>query len=173
MTDLDHAIAALDALGGELPAVDGEVRLGDATLTGATLSLRSTYGSPIQASFTGGVEVGSRASLYGSVNASIGPNGTLISLTGNLNGSLLLDDWGITEFAGSIVVSPEQVALSGAGNVRLTSFPLGVTFKGTFTSSRLNPSWSLSGSACCCAAGVWESPDVEVTVGLHGLISFA
>lgn len=140
ITDGRAELVQLDA------TVDGQVQLGDATLTGATLSLRSTYGSPIQASFTGGVEVGNRASLYGSVNASIGPNGTLISLTGNLNGSLLLDDWGITEFTGSVVVSPEQVALSGAGNVRLTSFPLGVTFKGTFTSSRLNPSWSLSGS---------------------------
>ncbi len=126
--------------------VIGPLQLGDATLTGATLSVRSTYGSPLDLKFSGGLNVGSRVSLLGDVAASFGPNGTLLSLTGNLSGSLALDSWGLLDFNGAVVANSEKVTLTGAGSLQTTNFPLGVTFRGTFTSSLLNPSWSLSGS---------------------------
>jgi hypothetical protein len=127
-------------------AVSGTVQLGDATLTGATLRIRSQFGSPLDLSFTGGLKVGTRADLSGSIDASFGPNGTLLSLVGQMDGSLLLDSWGLFDFGGSVVASPEQVTLSGSGSILMTNFPLGVRFNGSFTSSRTTPAWSLHGS---------------------------
>lgn len=126
--------------------VNGAVQLGDVTLTGATLAVRSTYGSPLDLSFSGGLQVGNRANLNGTVAASFGPNGGLLSLTGQLNGSLTLDSWGLLNFNGSVVASPEQVTLSGSGGISMINFPLGVNFNGTFTSSLTQPSWSLNGT---------------------------
>jgi hypothetical protein len=127
-------------------AVTGAVQLGDVTLTGATLSIRSSYGSPLDLSFNGGLKVGNRANLSGTVAASFGPNGALLSMTGQLTGSLTLDSWGLLNFNGSVVASPEQVTLSGSGGISMINFPLGVTFNGSFTSSLTQPSWSLNGS---------------------------
>ncbi len=127
-------------------AVTGSVQLGDVTLTGATFSIRSSYGSPLDLSFSGGLQVGSRANLNGTVAAAFGPNGALLSMTGQLTGSLTLDSWGLLNFNGSVVASPEQVTLSGTGGISMINFPLGVNFNGSFTSSLTQPSWSLNGS---------------------------
>ena len=126
--------------------VNGAVNLGDVTLTGANLHIGSSYGSPIDLTFAGGLKIGDRADLSGSLAASFGPNGSLISLNGELSGSLSLDSWGLVNFNGTVIASPEQVTLSGSGAVSLINFPLGITFKGSFTSSLTNPSWSLNGS---------------------------
>jgi hypothetical protein len=126
-------------------SVSGAVRLGDATLTGATLSIRSTQGSPLSLSFSGGLQVGSRANLSGSVAAVLGPNGTLLSLEGQLFGSLQLDSWGLLNFNGSVMATSDRVTLSGSGGLSMINFPLGVQFNGTFTSSLTTPSWSLNG----------------------------
>jgi len=125
--------------------VTGSVNLGDVTLTGANLHIGSSYGSPIDLTFAGGLKIGTRADLTGSLAASFGPNGSLISLSGDLTGSLSLDSWNLN-FTGSILASPEQVTLSGSGDVALINFPLGITFRGSFTSSLTTPSWSLNGS---------------------------
>jgi hypothetical protein len=127
-------------------AVAGTVQLGDATLTGANLSIRSTYGSPLAVSFSGGLQVSSRANLTGTVTALIGPNGSLLSLEGQMFGSLQLDSWGLLNFRGSVMATSEQVTLSGSGGVSMINFPLGVQFNGTFTSSLTTPSWSLNGT---------------------------
>ena len=127
-------------------SVNGAVSLGDVTLTGANLHIGTTYGNPLDVSFSGGLRVGTRADLAGSVKASFGPNGTLLSLEGQMDGSLTLDSWGVLGFHGAVVASPEQVSLSGNGNIRVINFPLGIDFNGTFTSSRTTPSWSLTGS---------------------------
>jgi hypothetical protein len=127
-------------------AVNGTLRFGDATLTGAALSVRSSYGSPLDLKFTGGLQIGSRANLSGTVAASFGPNGTLLSMDGQLTGSLTLDSWGLVNFNGRVIASPDQVTLSGSGGITMTNFPLGVTFNGTFTSSLTVPSWSLNGT---------------------------
>jgi hypothetical protein len=140
ITDGRAEVVNLDAV------VNGEVDLGDVTLTGAALSIRSLYGSPLDVSFSGGLKVGTRADLTGSVKASIGPNGSLLSLDGQMSGSLLLDSWGVMNFSGSVVASPEQVALTGSGTVTTINFPLGISFNGTFTSSLTSPSWSLNGN---------------------------
>lgn len=140
ITDGRAETVSLDA------TVDGTLSLGDVTLSGATLHIGSTYGSPLDLAFSGGLKVGSRANLNGSVQASVGPNGTLLSLTGQMSGSLQLDSWGILNFNGSVVASPEQVTLTGSGAVSLINFPLGIIFNGSFTSSLTNPSWSLNGS---------------------------
>jgi hypothetical protein len=126
--------------------VDGIVQLGDVTLTGASLRIASTYGNPLDLTFSGGVQIGTRADLSGSVAAAVGPTGSLLSLTGQLSGSLQLDSWGLLNFAGSVVASPEQVTLTGSGGVTTINFPLGVTFNGTLTSSLTEPTWSLNGS---------------------------
>jgi hypothetical protein len=126
--------------------VAGNVQLGDVTLTGANLRIASTYGNPLELTFSGGVKIGTRADLSGSVAAAVGPTGSLLSLSGQLNGSLQLDSWGLLNFAGSIVASPEQVTLTGSGGVTTINFPLGVTFNGTLTSSLTEPTWSLNGS---------------------------
>ncbi len=127
-------------------SVTGSVQLGDVTLQGATLQIDTTYGNPLDIRFAGALKVGNRADLNGSVKASFGPNGTLIALDGQMNGSLLLDSWGVLGFSGQVIASPEQVSLSGAGNIRVINFPLGIDFNGTFVSSRTTPSWKLHGS---------------------------
>lgn len=147
--DLEGAVVITDGIAEMVSldaAVTGAVNLGDVTLTGANLHIGSTYGSPLDVTFSGGLQIGSRANLTGSVAASFGPNGTLLSLSGQMNGSLLLDSWGLLDFTGSVIASPEQVTLSGSGGVSLINFPLGITFNGSFTSSLTNPSWSLHGS---------------------------
>jgi len=146
---IDGAVIITDGLAElvELNAVvTGAVNLGDITLTGASLAIRSTYGSPLDVAFSGGLKVGTRANLNGSVNASFGPGGKLLSLVGSVNGSLALDSWAIVNFGGSVIATQEQVTLSGEGGVILTNFPLGITFRGSLTSSLTNPSWSLTGS---------------------------
>lgn len=146
---LEGAVVITDGLAEAVSldaSVTGAVQLGDVTLTGANLHIGSTYGNPLDVSFSGGLQVGSRADLSGSVAASFGPNGSLLSLSGNLTGTLQLDSWGILNFNGSVVASPEQVTLSGSGAVSLINFPLGITFNGSFTSSLTTPSWSLNGS---------------------------
>lgn len=127
-------------------SVNGAVTLGDATLTGAAFSIRSSYGSPLELNFSGGLQVGSSADLTGTVAASFGPNGALLSFNGQLTGSLTLDSWGLVNFTGSVIASPEQVTLTGAGGITMTNFPLGVTFNGSFTSSLTQPTWSLNGT---------------------------
>lgn len=126
--------------------VNGAVNLGDLTLTGANLHIGSIGSNPLELTFSGGLKVGTKADLNGSVAASFGPNGKLLSLTGNMSGSLQLDTWGILGFNGSVVASSDQVTLSGSGGVSLINFPLGIDFKGSLTSSLNNPSWSLNGS---------------------------
>lgn len=128
-------------------AVNGQVDLGDVTLTGANMSIRSTYGSPLDISFSGGIAIGNRADLNGSLKASIGPNGKLMYLQGEINGSMALDSWALLNFSGSIVATVDQVTVTGSGGVHLNAFPLGLTLKGSLTSSLTNPSWSLSGTA--------------------------
>ena len=127
--------------------VNGSVDLGDVELTGATLNVESSYGSPLDIYFSGGLEVGNNADLTGSVDASFGPNGTLLSLDGQMSGSLQLGSWGLIDFNGEVVASPEQVTLSGTGGVTTINFPLGIYFNGSFTSSLQEPTWSLNGSA--------------------------
>jgi hypothetical protein len=136
--------------------VTGSLTFGDVTLTGANLHIASTYGSPLDLSFSGSLAVGSRANLTGSLSAAFGPNGTLLSLEGQMSGSMLLDSWGIANFGGSVVASSEQVTLSGSGTVTTINFPLGISFKGTFTSSLTQPSWSLNGS------GVFRIASIQV-----------
>ena len=147
---LEGAVVITDGLAEQVnldATVNGTVDLGDVTLDNATLSVRSSYGSPLDVSFAGGLKVGTNADLTGSVDASFGPNGTLLSLDGQLTGSLQLDSWGLLNFNGSVVASPDQVTLSGAGAVSLINFPLGITFDGSFTSSLSHPTWSLNGAA--------------------------
>ncbi|MEZ5311502.1 MAG: hypothetical protein R2735_13110 [Microthrixaceae bacterium] len=128
-------------------SITGTVNLGDATLTGANLSLRSSYGSPIDVKFSGGIKIGTRADLSGSIAASIGPNGTLLSLQGDVYGSLSLDSWGLINFNGSIIATVDQVTVSGSCCILLTNFPAGLTLNGSLTSSLTSPSWTLNGQA--------------------------
>ncbi len=141
ITDGRAEMVALDA------AVSGNVNMGDVSLTGATLRVRSSYGSPLDISFAGGIKVGTRADLNGAITASIGPNGTLLSLRGDISGSLALDTWGIANFNGSIIATVDQVTISGSGGISLINFPLGLQLNGTLTSSLTRPSWTLHGAA--------------------------
>lgn len=127
-------------------SVNGTLNLGDLSVTGANLSIRSSYGSPLELKFAGSFKVGSRANLTGQASASFGPNGTLIAMDGDMVGQLQLDSWGVANFSGRIIVSPEQVNVTGRGSIATTNFPLGVIIDGSFTSSRTVPTWSLSGS---------------------------
>lgn len=138
ITDGRTELITLDA------SVNGTVQMGDLTLTGANLHIGSTFGSPLDITFAGGLQVGTKANVNGTIKASFGPNGTLISLVGDVTGTLALDGWNIG-FNGKVLASSDQVTLSGAGNVLMTNFPLGITINGSFTSSLTNPSWSLSG----------------------------
>ncbi len=146
---LEGAVVITDGLAETVSldaSVTGTVDLGDVTLTGANLHIGSTYGSPLDISFSGGIQVGTEADLTGSVDAIIGPDGTLLSLVGQVNGSLALDSWGLLNYSGSVIATSEQVTLTGAGTVSVINFPLGVTFNGSFTSSLTDPSWSLHGT---------------------------
>ena len=146
-TTLGGAIVITDGLAETLSldaSVQGQVNFGDVTLTGATLSIDSTYGSPLDLSFSGGIEVGDSTDLTGDIRASFGPNGGLISMEGTINGSLQLDNWGLLGFSGTVIANPEQVTLTGSGGISLINFPLGITFNGSFTSSLTEPTWSLN-----------------------------
>lgn len=147
---LEGAVVITDGLAENVTldaSVIGTVTFGDVTLDGATLSVRSTYGSPLDLSFSGGLKVGTSADLSGVIDASFGPSGSLLSLDGQLTGSLQLDSFGLLNFNGSVVASPDQVTLTGSGAVSMINFPLGITFNGSFTSSLNEPTWSLNGSA--------------------------
>ncbi|MFM7063888.1 MAG: hypothetical protein ACKO04_10425 [Actinomycetes bacterium] len=124
--------------------VTGSLSLGDATLTGASFSIRSSYGSPLDINFSGGLKIGTKANVNASVAASIGPNGTLLTLNCAFDGTLDLGGWTLN-FTGGVVASTTQVALTGAGRVQMNSFPLGVVFNGTLVSSLTQPTWSLTG----------------------------
>ena len=138
VTDGRTELVSLDAV------VNGSIQMGDLTLTNANLHIGSTYGNPLDISFSGGLQVGTKASVNGSLVGSFGPNGTLLSLNGNVTGSLALDGWNVT-FSGVVNATSEQVALSGSGSILMNSFPLGITLNGTFTSKLTNPSWALNG----------------------------
>jgi hypothetical protein len=138
ITDGRAELISLDAV------VNGSIQMGDLTLTGASLKIRSTYGSPLDVSFNGGLQVGSKASVTGALKATFGPNGTLLSLVGDVYGTLGLDGWTVN-FNGQVLASSEQVTLSGSGAVLASNFPLGITINGSFTSKLTNPSWSLNG----------------------------
>jgi hypothetical protein len=125
-------------------SVTGSLSLGDATLTGASFSIRSSYGSPLDINFSGGLQIGTKANVNATVAASIGPNGTLLTLNGAVDGTLDLGGWTLN-FNGGVVASSAQVALTGAGRIQMNSFPLGVTFNGTLVSSLTQPTWSLTG----------------------------
>lgn len=140
ITDGRAELVHLDA------AVQGQIQMGDLTLTGAALQVRSTYGNPLDVRFTGGLKIGNKADVTGEVVASIGPNGSLLSLVGNVNGSLALDSWAVVNFSGGVVATMDQVTLSGSGGVVLNNFPAGLTISGTLTSSLNEPTWSLSGT---------------------------
>jgi hypothetical protein len=145
---LDGAVVITDGLAETVSlnaAVTGSVNLGDATLTGADLSITSSYGSPLDLSFSGGLAVGSEVALVGSLDASFGPNGTLLSLSGQASGSLDLDSW-VLDFNGNVVATPDQVTLTGNGSLAMVTFPLGITFNGSLSSKLTEPTWSLNGS---------------------------
>lgn len=127
-------------------SVAGQVHLGDVTLDSASLHISSSFGSTLSLSFNGHVTIGTSADLSGSLDAAFGPDGTLLSLTGQMNGSLQLGSWALLNFSGSVVANPEQVTVSGSGGVTTINFPLGVQFNGSFTSSLTQPSWQLNGS---------------------------
>lgn len=126
--------------------VTGQVKLGAVTLDGANLHITSSYGNTLSLSFNGHVTIGSNADLSGSLDASFGPNGTLLSLVGQMDGSLQLGSWGLLGFSGSVVANPDQVTVSGSGGITTINFPLGIQFSGSFTSSLTQPSWQLNGS---------------------------
>jgi len=126
--------------------VAGSVNFGDVTLTGATLRVRSQLGQPLSLSFSGGLKVGTRADVNGSFDATFGPNGTLLTLGGNISGPLALDSWAVVPFNGSVIATSEQVTLSGNGSINFSNFPAAITFSGSFTSSLTVPTWSLKGS---------------------------
>ncbi len=126
-------------------AIQGSVTLGDATLTNASLHIATTYGAPLTMTFSGNVAIGTDVNVTGSVDASFGPDGSLMSLSGQMSGSLSLDSWNVG-FTGNVVASPDQVTLSGSGSVSLINFPLGITFSGSYTSSLKTPSWTFNGT---------------------------
>ncbi len=127
--------------------VQGTITVGDAKLTDANLSVHSTYGSPLDISFSGGLKVGTSATLTGDIDASIGPDGKLLSLRGDVSGSLALDTWAVANFSGTIVATIEQVTVSGAGDIVLANFPAGLRISGNLTSSLTVPKWTLNGTA--------------------------
>lgn len=126
--------------------ISGAVQIGDVTLTGATLSVRSQLGQPLSLSFAGGLTIGTRANVIGSFDATFGPNGTLLTLGGSASGSLALSSWAVVPFSGSIVATSEQVTLTGSGSVTFTNFPAGIDFSGSLTSSLTVPTWTLNGT---------------------------
>lgn len=139
---IDNGLAETVALNA---TVTGNVTLGDVTLNSPSLSIESSFGAPLDISFSGGVVVSNKAALSGSIDASFGPTGGLLSLTGSLTGSLDLDGWDLN-FTGNIVATSDQVTLTGAGNLVMTTFPLGIDFNGSLTSSLTQPTWSLLGT---------------------------
>jgi hypothetical protein len=121
------------------------VVIGDTTVTSAHLDIHSS-GGPLTFSVGGAFTVGTSASLTGSATAVLGPDGSLISLTGSANGNLALDTWGVATFSGSISVTTAAVTVTGTGSVTGTNFPLGVTLSGSFTEALGSQSWTFSGA---------------------------
>jgi hypothetical protein len=125
--------------------VSGNLVLGDTTVQGAQLSVDST-GGPITVKVSGNAKVGTKANLSGNLDATVGPDGSLISLKGNLTGSMALDNWAIVNFSGSLTATPERVTVNGSGRISANSFPVSVLFAGTFTQALGSGDWSFDAS---------------------------
>src|SRR5690606_9876382 len=76
-----------------LDAVVGarDLTLGDLTLKDTELAIRSSNGQALDISFSGDMQIDDAALLTGTLKASFGPTGQLMSLDGNLDGTFDLD----------------------------------------------------------------------------------
>lgn len=124
----------------------GSATIGDLELTVGSLEIRSTAGRPLTISFDGGVRIGDTATLFGDAEVVFGPDGTIMSLVGNVGGSAQIDGWSFQNLLGSIHATPEQVTVTAEGEIRMTSFPLGIDVDVTFTSSFTELDWVLEGN---------------------------
>jgi hypothetical protein len=122
-------------------ALTGPLVVGDTTITGGQLSLNST-GGPLTASVSGTAKIGTKATLNGALTATLGPDGSMIALRGNVAGSMALENWAIANFNGQIVASPERATVSGSGKISANSFPVSLAFNGTFSQAIGSGDWS-------------------------------
>jgi hypothetical protein len=125
----------------------GTARLGDVALSNAVMHIDSSYGSDLDIGFAGNITVGDTANLYGAVDAVFGPDGTLMSLQGQINnGSFMLDNWHMTGVQGTIQAGTETATVTGSGTVGFASNNVAIRFDGTLSSSLGDASWQLDGN---------------------------
>ena len=141
MTDGIAELVVLDA------TTAGTAQLGDVGLRNAALHIESSYGAPLDISFAGNITVGDKANLFGEVDAVFGPEGTLMSLQGQINnGTFTLDNWNMTSVNGTIQAGAETATVTGAGVVGFASNNVSIGFEGTLTVALGDASWQLDGT---------------------------
>ena len=139
MTDGVAELVDLDA------ALQGTATIGDLELTVGNLAIRTSGGGPLDITFDGGVKIGDTATLYGNAEVVFGPEGTMMSLVGDVGGEVHLDGWDLQDVHGSVQATPEQVTVTAGAAIRMSSFPFGVDADVTLTSSLTQLKWQLEG----------------------------
>jgi hypothetical protein len=157
-TIVDGVATAVDVTAG----LTGPVVLGDITVTNGNMHITSN-GGPLTVTVNGTIKSGNSATLTGTLVATIGPDGQLLSLTGNGTGSLALDTWGVLSFQGTVNATAQQLTVTGTGNISSTSFPVSIPFSGSFTSTVGTDNWTLSGVGRL-KIGPIDSPAVHLTL---------
>jgi hypothetical protein len=140
MTDGVAELVELDV------ALRGTATIGDLELTVGSLSITTSGGGPLDIVFDGGVRIGDTATLFGSAEVVFGPEGTMMSLVGNVGGDVHLDGWDMNHVSGTIQATPEQVTVTADGEIRNTNFPFGIDADVTLTSSLTELDWLLEGN---------------------------
>jgi hypothetical protein len=128
-----------------LEADVAHLAVGDLVLSDSRLSIESDFGDPLDISFDGTIEVGRHVRAIAEMDALIGPDGTIMSITGQVNGSLDLDGWYLEWFQGSLAATPERVTIEFGGYLESSPVGLSAEVAGTFTTTLATGDWVLEG----------------------------
>lgn len=131
-----------------------DLAVGDLLLSDARLSIESDFGDPLDITFDGAIEVGRHVRAIAELDALIGPDGTIMSIVGGVNGSLDLDGWYLQWFQGTLAATPERVTIDFGGYLESSPVGLSAEVGGTFTSTLATGDWVLEGQARLALGGL-------------------
>lgn len=127
----------------ELSAHTDSVQLGDLRVDGASLTISSSAGRPLDIEASGRFRVGSQVDVSGAVAAKVGTNGKLLSLRGKVAGSLRLDEWNVRNVDAELNATGQQLALKVKGDISGGDFPKATPFSGSLSSTNGGRNWTL------------------------------
>ena len=153
ITDGRAGLVRLDA---EIDAED--VQLGDLTLGETQLAIRSSGGSSLDVTFTGDMRIDDAAQLDGTLTASFGPTGELLSLTGDVDGTFDLDLPAADIRAEVDLTATGRELHATLTNVVVALEKVTIAVDGDFSSSLGKQDWVLKGT------GVLDTKVIDVSL---------